>query len=354
MIRYRILSFAFVVNCLLFISCKGAGMPANDFATFLSELKEVSIPDISAFGSYESKNTDNKFSCFLPVAENDCPCKEINWKNGGYMLNGNIVVVFMSRICWDYHDAFDKYLMENTGRDLIMIAYSAEGKLIDYKIVAHEGEAYKVIMKYDVNNKALIVERGSLKDGKPLREYGDLTFNMERHIFSVDKNGMIKDAPTGKPWKEILRNNNDKAGRPAFSKFLIRFEKWKETDVDNSVFENNNNDNTLSTQDIYMMTSDTLDCDCFQKDLMWNAGHYINTGKSYYCFVVKCCEYPKDNDSDRYIDYLILEFDKNGVFVKSHELIRLPYDPSEEEMETGKVQLQETLKKKWKAITASE
>ena len=138
------------------------------FQTFLSEHEKVEKLDSASFGSpYEFIKTESLYSEFLPPTNDDCHCKQkdISWQKGSYIEFKNFIAVTLQRYCRDYQDGNNEWFMENDGVDYMLITYTRDGKMIDFKTLCHSGTAaYAISIKASDDGQGLAVEQRTLDD----------------------------------------------------------------------------------------------------------------------------------------------------------------------------------------------
>lgn len=74
-----------------------------------------------------------------------------------------------------------KWFMENDGTDYVLITYSYNGEMLDYKIVGHSGTAYAIRMRAPKKGTGLVVEQKVLDDCSLLSQYKDLAYTIYTH-----------------------------------------------------------------------------------------------------------------------------------------------------------------------------
>lgn len=94
--------------------------------------------------------------------------------------------------------------MENDGTDYVLITYSYNGEMLDYKVVGHSGTAYAIRMTAPKKGTGLVVEQKVLDDCSLLRQYKDLAYTISTHEYIVKSDGMIEKRSIDAPCKEIV------------------------------------------------------------------------------------------------------------------------------------------------------
>ena len=97
------------------------------FQTFLSELEKSECIDSVSFGkSFDFVDSAERYSRFLPQANEECRCAQenIRWQKGCYIEYKNFIAVTLQRYCSDYQDGNSQWFMENDGTDYVLITYS--------------------------------------------------------------------------------------------------------------------------------------------------------------------------------------------------------------------------------------
>ena len=91
---------------------------------------------------------------------------------------GIFISVMLKRHCQDYKDGNSQYFTENLVTDYMLVTYSRDGKILDFKTVGHDGSAY--FTRITPNEQALnfLVEQGALDDCTSILRYQDLTYTV--------------------------------------------------------------------------------------------------------------------------------------------------------------------------------
>lgn len=233
----------------------------------------------------------------------------------------DFVIVMLQRHCPDYQDGNSRWLTENLVTDYMLITYSLQGKVLDHKVIGHRGEAYFTRIRPTQRPLGFLAEQGSLDDCSLLLQYKkDLAYTVRSHEFIIDSEGSIEDKTIGAPQKEFkrLKGSDDHI---TFEQFLSCFEKWDKPYANDSLFIQRR-DAELPIPASFDFIPDTLDCDCMPKNIMWTPCSYIVSGTRYFFFVVKSCLTPNIGLYP-YADYMILEFNQDGLFKRALNILHV-------------------------------
>lgn len=296
------------------------------FRSFLAMHEKNTCIDSMAFGKpLEFIENAEQYASFLPVEDNECHCTpgDLLWAKGSYMEQKDFTIVMLLRFCVDYQDGNDKYFMENDGLDYILITYSRDGKILDHKVVAHEGRPYKIRMKTARNGLGLVVEQKVLEDCNLLYQYKNLVYQVCKNEYVVRQDGKIEVHTLETPHSEVV-DVMSSVKLFSFEEFLSHFEKWDKPFVDHTIFDSSMKRNELPFESCRSLLPDTLDHSSWPRDLYWTTGKYIETKKHFLCFLAKECRRP--DIGCPYVDYLVLEFDKKGRFRRAVNIYRYTDD----------------------------
>lgn len=286
------------------------------FQTFLSEFEKSKSIDSIPFGKvYDFIDYGKQYSQFLPPTNEECRCEQenISWKKGSYVEYKNFIAAMLQRVCYNYQDGNSQWFMENDVTDYMLITYSRKGEILDYKIVGHSGRAYVINnITAAENDSGIIVEQKILDDCSLLRQYKNLVYTVSKHKYILKSDGKIEEQSVGVPNKETL-DVLSSIKQFSFEQFMSYFKKWDKTNVDHTLFSLSSDDAELPFESCLSLLPDTLDYNCWPRDIQWEPCQYIENEKGFYCFIIKDCMTPKAGFSP-YTDYLILEFNKNGTF----------------------------------------
>lgn len=346
---YLALSLLLVCNCVS-ISAK---IEDKDFQEYLSRLKEVTELDVNHFKDVspdDSTLVPKEYHKFIPGKGTDCNCEdeEYKWLKGVYIKTDNYVAALLLRVCWAYHDAYDHYLMENNGQEFVLVTYSPEGVVIDFKKVGQDGTPYMVASSYDSKHHALTVEQGALVDGENLHQYRDFVYNAEKHEYKIGKDGKISSKTVGKPYKKTVINEKAHGPEMTFEQFLSHFTKCDDAELDESVFAEMPKDwinDVLPLPSALPFLPETdVTCQCSETDRSYSPGKYVEKNGKVYCFVVRYCDMPS------VYDFLVIEYSKDGKPKKADSIYYK--DDDEKERDDIRAALTEAVKAKWAEICA--
>lgn len=286
-----------------------------DFQTFLSEFKESERIEMASFGEpYDFINNEERFAKFLPQSNDSCHCESenIRWQKGSYIKCKNFIVVMLQRYCTEYQDGNSQWFMENDGTDYMLITYSYDGEIIDYKKVGHFGPANPLGMTPAKNGLGMIMEQRLLEDCSLLSQYKNLEYTIYKHKYTLKSDGHIVEKSIGAPQKEIVEVMS-LVKQFSFEQFLCYFKKSDTTNIDYTLFRPSENRKELPFESCLSLIPGTLDNNCWPRDIRWLPYKYIENEKNYLFFIIKECTTPKAGFFP-YTDYMVLEFTKNGTF----------------------------------------
>lgn len=107
----------------------------------------------------------------------------------------------------------------------MLITYSYNGEMLDYKIVGHSGAAYAIRMRTPKKGTGLVVEQKVLDDCSLLRQYKDLAYTIYTHEYIVKSDGTIEERSIGAPRREIVGVMSS-VEQFSFEQFQAYFLKW--------------------------------------------------------------------------------------------------------------------------------
>lgn len=301
------------------------------FRTFLSGFKKCSQINLSSFGekiiSDSALIDGDMYARFLPPIQDDCLCEQYNvfWQKGSYMECGGFITVMLKRHCQDYKDGNSQYFIENLVTDYMLVTYSCDGEILDFKTVGHDGRAYftRIAPKGQAPN--FLVQQGSLDDCTSILRYQDLTYTVRTYEYNVSPDGKIKERTTGTAQKETIKNPENDRAPIRFEEFMSYFKKWEKPYVNDSLFIPSTQQAYLPFPECFSLIPDTLDCGCWTRDLQWTPGRYIESKERYFFFVTKDCMTPHRAPSP-YADYMVLEFSKDGIFKEASNIFHVTDD----------------------------
>lgn len=301
------------------------------FRTFLSGFKKCTQINIASFGERIISDSvlidSDMYARFLPPIQDDCLCEQYNvfWQKGSYMERGGFIIVMLKRRCQDYKDGNSQYFIENLVTDYMLVTYSRDGKILDFKTVGHSGGAYftRIVPGGQVPN--FLVEQGSLDDCTSILRYQDLTYTVRTYEYTVEPDGKIKDKTIGTSQKETIKNPKDNRPPIRFEEFMSYFKKWDNPYVNDSLFIPSPLYADLPFPECFSLIPDTLDCGCWPRNLQWTPCRYIESKGRYFFFVIKSCMIPHRAPFP-YADYMVLEFCKDGTFREASNVFHITDD----------------------------
>ena len=244
---------------------------------------------------------------------------------------GGFITVMLKRHCQDYKDGNSQYFIENLVTDYMLVTYSCDGEILDFKTVGHDGRAYftRIAPKGQAPN--FLVEQGSLDDCTSILRYQDLTYTVRTYEYNVSPDGKIKERTTGTAQKETIKNPENDRAPIRFDEFMSYFKKWEKPYVNDSLFIPSTQQAYLPFPECFSLIPDTLDCGCWTRDLQWTPGRYIESKERYFFFVTKGCMTPHRAPSP-YADYMVLEFSKDGIFKEASNIFHATDDSDIEDL----------------------
>lgn len=288
----------------------------SDFNDFLSLLKKIDSPALSSFGD---KTVTNSFvdgvplGGFLPPTDST-RAHNIFWQGGSYMDNGKYLTVFLKCHMDDYQDGNSRYLMENLVTKYVIATYTYDGKLIDHKAIAAEGDAYYFDFAYQKGRYD--VTQYSLKDYRQLLDYENPTYTVSQAIYTINDAGHISDTMIEKG--EINVANKDIATiKPmTFLQFKNLFVKCNTMFCSDSLFSYRTSfDTSYPSLRNIVPIAELRDNNNWLRDMVYWCCHYIEESDRYVFFVIRDCESPRSGYP--YSEKLIWSFRKNGEFIES-------------------------------------
>ena len=311
---------------LLVFSIIPINAQTDKFPAFLSNFNEIIELDDSVFVPSRRKQEDfnSRYTDFLPVQDRCFGCKEkVNWWGCRYLRKDNHIVAFLQYFCADYDDRFNHWLMEDCGIDDVIVVYSLDGRIQDFKIMARNSEpCYLAKMHYDARHDAFIIEQSVLDEPSFLHRFDDYVYTVTTHRYSITKNGKIKDKVLRKQGKHIVPNKYRSYSdvQLTFPQFLSRFHKWDRPYVNDSIFKEDVKQE-LPAYFMYKLIPDSVDCQCWPTEMWWNAYHYIETSDRYLCFVNEGCSMPTAEEGI-FTNYYMLVFAKQGILEQVVKICR--------------------------------
>ncbi|MDE6722136.1 MAG: hypothetical protein K2J84_08335 [Bacteroidaceae bacterium] len=291
------------------------------FRTFLSEFERSECIDSVSFGkAYDFIDHAEQYSKFLPRTNEECCCEpeNVSWQKGSYIKYKNFIAVTLQRYCSSYQDGNSQWFTENDGTDYMLITYSYNGEMLDYKKVGHSGTAYTIHMTALENGLGLVVEQRVLEDCSRLRQYKNLIYTVYTHEYILKSDGIIVERSIDAPHKEVV-DVLSSVEQLSFEQFQTYFQKWDRPYVDHTLFTRSKDHAELPFESCLSLIPDTLDHNCWPRDILWLPCRYIENEKFIYFFLIKDCMTPKVGFIP-YTDYLVLEFHKNGTFKRARNI----------------------------------
>lgn len=190
--------------------------------------------------------------------------------------------------------------------------------MLDYKVVGHSGTAYAIRMTAPKKGTGLVVEQKVLDDCSLLRQYKDLAYTISTHEYIVKSDEMIEKRSIDAPCKEIV-DVMSSVEQFSFEQFQAYFLKWDKPYVDYTLFTSSKDQAELPFGSCLFLIPDTLDHNCWLRDIRWLPCRYVENEKFISFFIIKECMTPKAGFIP-YTDYLILEFYKNGTFKRARNI----------------------------------
>jgi len=168
------------------------------------------------------------YARFLPPIQDGCLCgqDDVFWQKGSYMERGGFITIMLKRHCQDYKDGNSQYFIENDVTDYMLVTYSRDGKILDFKTVGHDGRAYFTRIVPSGQAPNFLVEQGSLDDCTSILRYQDLTYTVRTYEYNVSPDGKIKERTTGTAQKETIKNPENDRTPIRFEEFMSYFKKW--------------------------------------------------------------------------------------------------------------------------------
>lgn len=301
------------------------------FQTFLSEFKKCSQINLASFGSRIISDSDqidcDTYASFLPPMEEDCPCEQNNvlWYAGSYIEYKDFIITMLRIYCQDYKDGNDQYFIENDGIDYMLVTYSRDGEILDFKTVGRDGHAYFTRISSLGQASHFRVEQGSLDDCTLIFQYKDLAYTVKTSEYAINSDGKIKAKIIGKPKKETIKNPENDRTPIRFEEFMSYFKKWDNPFVCDSLFIPSTPHADLPFPACFSLIPDTLDCGCWPRNLQWTPCRYIENQERYFFFITKGCIIPHRAPSP-YTDYMVLTFSKDGIFKETLNILHITDD----------------------------
>lgn len=143
---------------------------------------------------------------------------------------------------------------------------------------------------------------------------------VSKHSFTINVKGKIEEN-VSQARKEVKEQKQKGSSEEAtFSNYLKYFGRCDKALIDESIYKNNEK-SELPHSFVTAFLSSAQDCDCWPKDIVWQACNYIEKENFYILFILRCCDFPK-NAEPLYSDKLILTYDKTGHLIDFRSLGR--------------------------------
>lgn len=323
------------IGILLLVSTVSLSFGILPFKAFLLNFTPVRLLADTMFVApqyYKDEIDMKKFGDYLPVlgdGKDEPKCYYYWHKNGWYTdRNGIVTVIAFSdtdiRSC-DENSEYNRSLEENTVQECYLLTYTKDGHLIDTARISRDGDCYFSRVKNVIAHPlSLIVEQGVVADGHMFLFYDDLKYKVRRLKYSVSSDGSISSVQEGEVWEELLPQKRSTTENTTFDAYLKLFRKWNKTTLDESVFTAMGK--WLDYMSVSSFVPDTLDCQCYPRELFWIPCHYIERGEKYVCFLEAVCEYPKELLMDRYVSRLQLTYTNEGKLTDTKIVSSILYD----------------------------
>lgn len=309
--RYKEALLSFILLPLTHICAQEAS-----FQAFLSEHEKVNGIDSVSFGrAFDLIEDMERYSDFLPPTEDRYKGNihvTWGWLRGSYIEGKNYIAVILQRYYSDFLDGNHRWLMENEGTDYVIITYSGEGKMLDCKTVGRSGAAYSLRMSAPKHGLGVVVEQRIVDDCSQRLQYVNPVYTVFTREYVLKSDGKIKERELVAPHKEVV-DVMSSVKQFSFDRFLSNFRKWDKPYVDHTLFTPSSDRADLPFESCLSLIPDTLDYNCWPRDIQWIPCRYIETEDALCFFVIKDCATPKVGYAP-YTDYLVLEFHKDGTF----------------------------------------
>lgn len=211
-----------------------------------------------------------------------------NYKGKAYYIRyKDFIVVFTNR-CYSLDR---RVLMEDVANDRILIVFSKEGTVIDYKIVSRDSEldcTYALSGK--IEPMTITVKQCSLPVFK-YSLYNDLPFIVTAHEYTITDEGLIVDRVVGIPKKEIRQPQFPAKKDAPFKGLLALFRQWQKSDLDRSVFcfPSEEGKRLEIGREYEHLIPGFLDRTSETEEIWWQPGQYIELDSVYVLFATRMC-----------------------------------------------------------------
>ena len=123
------------------------------------------------------------------------------------------------------------------------------------------------------------------------------------------------------------------------------FKIWEKPYVNDSLFTPATPHTDLPFPECFSLIPDTHDCGCWPRNLQWTAGRYIENNGHYFFFVSKSCMISLTDSP--YTDYMVLTFNKNGLFKEALNILHVTDDSYVENLSSALTLQLKNYKKLW-------
>ena len=298
------------------------------FQSFLNELKECSKVEISYYVDISASDDwqldEGKYKQFLPKMYSMSLKNGFQWVKGSYIKHGDLVIAMLGIYCEEYDDIYKFYFVEHDVYTYMLVTYSSEGKIIEYKEIGQHGgggsggDTYFARITPTDDPLTFRVEQATLDgDGKLMLQYKeDLVYTVATHEYTISPEGKILDKALGTKKEHRRPRGADSHNIKSFEQFKSYFVKCEKPYVRDSLFtmykgrQNQEPIEDLPMPDCLDFIPDTIiNSEYTPKDTRFLPYSYIETPE--------CCFFFVSEEYGPYHFYFkILEFDKAGHFVK--------------------------------------
>lgn len=286
--------------------------------------------ELSCYGDVKAANNpyvDKEiYKNFLPVVADS-----IMWLKGSCFRHGDIIVAMLRKWDMNVYDKYKHYIMENDVCNFMLITYSAKGELIDSKVLGKYGgndvgNTYYTNITPTDDPLKFRVEQATLDgDGSLLEQYDkDLVYTVVTHEYTIGKDGKIADKVLGTKKEHKRAKNADSHTIKSFEEFKSDFARCEAPYNIDSLFESKEPGKFLSVPDCFDFIPDTVLSNVAPRNADLSACRYIETGGRCFLFLVESCMIPKEGYP--YCDYKILEYDKQGRFIRQYLVAHISDD----------------------------
>lgn len=295
------------------------------FRSFLEELKECSQVELSCYGDVFASDDwyidKEKYKQFLPKIYSMSLKEGFQWVKGSYIKHGDLVIAMLGIYCGEYDDIYKFYFVEHDVYTYMLVTYSPQGKIIEYKELGMKGggaeaDTYLTRITPTDNPLKFRVEEGLLFDPTLLYQYKDLVYVVQTHEFTISRDGDIKEMTIGTPQKVYIRAQGADSHKIAdFGQFKSYFVKCGKPYMRDSLFESKKGQDYLPVPDCFDFFPDTIISFAWPRYVYFTPCRYIEAEGSYFFFIIEYSSQPFGVYP--YMFFKILEFDGNGRFKKA-------------------------------------